>query len=184
MDALTSPRDLDAARSALKATGKAGAAVVALHATNVPNQNALMAVGVDLLEKLGFAVTDATADWGTVLQRRANKGPIDHGGWSAMIALFSATEFSTPAGNVLLRGNGNDAWFGWPTSPRLEALREAWFDAADLAAQKQIAASIQEQFFQDLPYIPLGQYLGTTAYRRGLTDIRRGIVLPLNVRWA
>ncbi len=184
MEALTSPRDLDAARSALNAAGKAGAPMLALHPTNVPNQNALMAVGVDLLGKLGFAVTDATSDWGTVLQRRANKGPIDHGGWNVLIALFSATEFSTPAGNVLLRGNGNDAWFGWPTSPRLEALREAWFDAPDLTAQKQIAVSIQEQFFQDLPYIPLGQYLASTAYRRGLTDIRRGIVLPLNVRRA
>jgi peptide/nickel transport system substrate-binding protein len=62
-------------------------------------------------------------------------------------------------------------------------LREAWFDAPDPGAQKRIGVAIQEQFFQDLPYIPLGQYLGDTAYRRGLTGIRRGIVLPLNVRW-
>jgi peptide/nickel transport system substrate-binding protein len=101
-----------------------------------------------------------------------------------LIALFSATEFSTPAGNVLLRGNGNDAWFGWPTAPKLETLRDAWFDAPDLVGQKRIAVSIQGQFFQDLPYIPLGQYLATTAYQKGLTDIRRGIVLPLNVRRA
>jgi peptide/nickel transport system substrate-binding protein len=184
MEALTSPRDLNAARAALRAAGKAGAPVVALHATNVPTQNALMTVGVDLLDKLGFAVNDATSDWGTMLQRRANKGPPDHGGWNVLIALFSATEFSTPAGNVLLRGNGNDAWFGWPTAPRLEALRDAWFDAPDLATQQRIAVAIQQQFFQDLPYIPLGQYLSNTAYRRGLTDIRRGIVLPLNVRRA
>jgi peptide/nickel transport system substrate-binding protein len=182
LEALTSPRDLNAARTVLKDAGVAGAPVVALHATNVPNQDALMAVGIDLLGKVGFSVTDATSDWGTLLQRRANKGPADRGGWSVLIALFSATEFSTPAGNVLLRGNGNDAWFGWPTAPKLEALRDAWFDAPDLVGQKRIAASIQEQFFQDLPYIPLGQYLATTAYQKGLTDIRRGIVLPLNVR--
>jgi peptide/nickel transport system substrate-binding protein len=179
---LTSPRDLNAARSAVQAAGHAGAPVVALHPTNVPNQDALMSVGVDLLGKIGFQVTDATSDWGTMLQRRANKTPIGQGGWSVLIALFSASEFATPAGNVLLRGNGNNAWFGWPTAPKLESLREAWFDAPDLDTQKRIAVAIQEQFFQDLPYIPLGQVLADTAYRRGLADIRRGIVLPLNVR--
>jgi peptide/nickel transport system substrate-binding protein len=184
LDALTSPRDLPGAQAALRAAGRLGAPVVALHATNVPNQNVLMAVGVDLLGQLGFAVTDATSDWGTLLQRRGNKNPPDRGGWNVLIALFSATEFSTPAGNVLLRGNGNDAWFGWPTAPRLEALRADWFDAATLPEQQRIAAQIQEAFFQDVPYIPLGQYLASTAYRRDLTDIRRGIVLPLNVRRA
>lgn len=184
LEALTSPRDPAAARFAIKAAGAAGAPVTALHATNVPNQNALMAVGVDLLDRVGFTVTDAASDWGTLLQRRANKGPPDRGGWSVLIALFSATEFSTPAGNVLLRGNGEDAWFGWPTAPKLETLRDAWFDASALTDQQGIASSIQEQFFRDLPYIPLGQYLATTAYRKGLTDIRRGIVLPLNVRRA
>jgi peptide/nickel transport system substrate-binding protein len=184
IEALTSARDLDAAKAALQASGHAGAPVVALHATDVANQNALMSVGVDLLRKLGFQVTDATSDWGTMLQRRGNKTPISQGGWSVLIALFSASEFATPAGNVLLRGNGKDAWFGWPTAPKLESLREAWFDAPDLDAQKRLGVEIQEQFFQDLPYIPLGQYLGDTAYRRGLTDVRRGIVLPLNVRRA
>ncbi|HVZ10238.1 ABC transporter substrate-binding protein [Rhodopila sp.] len=182
MDALTSPRDLDAARSALRASGHFGAPIVALHATNVPNQDALMTVGIDMLRQLGFATTDATSDWGTLLQRRANTSPLNQGGWSVLIALFSGAEFMTPAGNVLLRGNGKDAWFGWPTAPRLEELREAWFDAPDMAAQKTIAADIQRQFFVDVPYIPLGQYLSATGYRKDLTDIRRGIVLPLNVR--
>jgi peptide/nickel transport system substrate-binding protein len=129
-------------------------------------------------------VTDATSDWGTMPQRRGNKTPIDQGGWSVLIALFGASEFATPAGNILLRGNGKDAWFGWATAPRLEALRESWFDAPDPDAQKKIGVAMQEQFFRDLPYIPLGQYLGETAYRRGLTDVRRGIVLSLNVRRA
>jgi peptide/nickel transport system substrate-binding protein len=143
-----------------------------------------MSVGVDMLQKCGLQVTDATSDWGTLLQRRTNKAEPGKGGWNVLIALFSASEFATPAGNVLLRGNGKDAWFGWPTAPKLEALRTAWFDESDLAARKRLGAEIQAEFFQHLPYIPLGQYLETTAYRRGLTDIRRGIVLPLNVRRA
>ena len=50
------------------------------------------------------------------------------------------------------------AWFGWPTAPKIEALRDAWFDAPDLAAQKTICAEIQKQVLIDVPYVPLGQY--------------------------
>ncbi len=184
MDALTSPRDLAAARAALQATGRAGDKVVALHATDVSNQNALMAVGVDLLQQLGFSVQDATSDWGSLLQRRQNRGPAAQGGWNALIVLLSGMELNTPAGHLLLRGNGADAWFGWPTAPKLEALRDAWFDAAGPEEQKRIGREIQLQFFQDVPYIPLGQYFTDTAYQRGLTGLRQGIALPLNVRRA
>jgi peptide/nickel transport system substrate-binding protein len=48
------------------------------------------------------------------------------------------------------------AWWGWPNSPKLEQLREAWFDAPDLATQKKICEQIQLQVIEDVPYIPLG----------------------------
>ena len=183
MAALTSPRDPAKTKAALAAAGASGAKIVALHATDVGNQRGLMSVGVDLLRHAGFEVDDATSDWGSLLQRRGNRNPDAQGGWDALIVLLSGTELMTPAGHLLLRGNGKDAWFGWPEAPRLEALRDAWFDAPDLDAQKRIGRQIQEQAFADVPYIPLGQYFVDSAYQKGLVDIRRGIPLPLNVRW-
>ncbi len=180
--ALTAPRDPAAAKAAIAAAGQGGVKVVALHATDVSNQKALMSIGVDTLQRAGFEVQDATSDWGTLLQRRANRKPPAEGGWNALIVLLSGTELMTPAGHLLLRGNGQDAWFGWPTAPKLEELRNAWFDAPDLETQKKLAADIQTQAFQDVPYIPLGQYFTDSAYQKGLVDIRRGIPLPLNVR--
>jgi peptide/nickel transport system substrate-binding protein len=182
MQALAGPRDPAKSKDAIAAAGQGGAKVVALHATDVSNQKALMSVGVDMLRQAGFAVEDATSDWGTLLQRRANRNPPSQGGWDALIVLLSGAELMTPAGHLLLRGNGADAWFGWPTAPKLEDLRNEWFDAPDLTAQKRIAREIQLQAFQDVPYIPLGQYFTDSAYQKGLTDIRRGIPLPLNVR--
>lgn len=181
LSALTGPRDPAAARAAIAAAGRAGAKVVALHALDVSNQRAAMSVGVELLRQVGFAVEDATSDWGTLLQRRQNRTPPDRGGWNALIVLLSGMELNTPAGHVLLRGNGADAWFGWPTAPKLEALRDAWFDAPDAEAQKRIGRDIQEQFFVDMPYLPLGQYFVDSAYQRGLSGVRRGMPLPLNV---
>lgn len=182
LQALTSPRNPAGAKAAVAAAGQAGARVVALHATDVSNQKALMTIGVDMLQRAGFAVEDATSDWGTLLQRRANRKPPSQGGWNALIVLLSGTELATPAGHLLLRGNGADAWFGWPNAPKLEALREAWFDAPDLEAQKRIAREMQVQAFADVPYIPVGQYFTDSAYQKGLVDIRRGMPIPLNVR--
>ncbi len=180
--AVTSPRSIDAARRALAATGYAGQPAVMLHATDVVNNNVLGTVGVDLLRRVGFTVDDAVSDWGTVLQRRARREPPAQGGWGCVVVLFGSIDLGNPGAHLLLRANGNDAWFGWPTAPRLEALRDDWFEAPNLPAQQRIGRDIQTQFFQDLPFLPLGQYLIDSAYRRDISGVRRGITLPLNVR--
>ena len=182
LSALTAPRSLDRARALLREAGKAGARTVVMNPTDQVNNSALTLVAEDLFGKVGLSVEDATSDWGTMLARRAKKDPLAQGGWSALIVLFGGEDLNNPGGHPLLRGNGGDAWFGWPTSPALEALRDGWFDAPDLDARKAIGRRIQAQFFQDVPYWPVGQYFVDTAYRRGLTDIRRGMTLPINVR--
>ncbi len=75
---------------------------------------------------------------------------------------------------MFLRGNGRAAGPGWPTSPAIEALRQAWLRAPDLAAQQALAARIQLQAFQDVPYVPLGQYFLPTAFRADLAGVLQG----------
>ena len=53
---------------------------------------------------------------------------------------------------------GNGSWFGWPNDPKMEALREAWFDAPDIAAQQKICEQMQVEFWLNPPYAPLGMY--------------------------
>jgi peptide/nickel transport system substrate-binding protein len=71
---------------------------------------------------------------------------------------------------------------GWPTSPALEALREDWLQAPDLASQQQIAAKLQLQTFEDVPYVPLGQYFLPTVYQADLTGVLDGTPVFWNVR--
>ena len=73
-----------------------------------------------------------------------------------------------PAVDAVLRCNGAQAWFGWPSSSRIEALREAVVRRPDLATQSTLAARIQAQAFEDPPYYPLGFYYSPTAYRADL----------------
>lgn len=180
--AIAGPRSFERAREALRQAGYADEPVTVLHPTDVVNNNALTTVLVDALKRSGLNAASATSDWGTVLQRRARQEPPGQGGWNALVVLFGGVDLGNPGVHPLLRGNGRQAWFGWPTSPTLEALREEWLAAPNLEAEKAIARRIQAALWQDVPYIPLGQYFVDAAWRRNLTAPQKGLTLPLNVR--
>lgn len=181
---LAGPRSFDRARAALREAGYANQPVTVLHPTDVVNNNALTTVLTDALKRSGLAAESATSDWGTVLARRARQEPPAQNGWNAIIVVFGGVDLGNPGQHPLLRANGRNAWFGWPTSAALEALREEWLAAPDLDAQKPIARRIQAAVWQDTPFIPLGQYYVDAAWRRTLTGIQKGMTLPLNVRRA
>ena len=71
---------------------------------------------------------------------------------------------------------------GWPTAPKIEALRTEWIEAPDEAAQKKIAVEIQLQALQDVPYIPLGQYTYVTSYQKDISGVLDGFVIFWNVK--
>jgi peptide/nickel transport system substrate-binding protein len=85
-----------------------------------------------------------------------------------------------PLATPAARGNGGKAWFGWPDDPKLETLHDQWIDTADAAEQKRLAAAIQDEFFSYAPYVPLGQYFPSTAWRTGVTGQLKG---PVPVFW-
>ena len=55
--------------------------------TDVLAPTAMTQVAGDLFRRLGFNQDLALSDWGTVVQRRASKEPLDKGGWSALLRL-------------------------------------------------------------------------------------------------
>jgi peptide/nickel transport system substrate-binding protein len=182
MEVLTSPRDYDKVKRDLAAAGYKGEKVVLLCASDFPSLNALAQVGRDILVKSGMNVEFVSTDWGSVVQRRASKEPVEKGGWSMFFTFWAGLDMFNPGVQQALRGHGQAAWFGWPTAPKLEELRNAWFDASDAAAQKAIGRDIQLQAFQDVPYLPVGQYFQATAYRRDLTGVLKGLPLFWNVK--
>ena len=169
------PRDPEQVKKDLAAAGYKGERVVILAASNFPTINAIAQVGGDLLKRIGMNVDYQNMDWGTVVQRRASKEPIDKGGWNIFFTYLGGQGNVGPASNIAIRGSGGNAWFGWPTLPKIEALRQAWFDAPDMAAQKKACAEIQAEFWETAPYAVLGMYDQPTAFRNNLRDVREGI---------
>jgi peptide/nickel transport system substrate-binding protein len=174
IDVLTGKRDLPAVARALRDAGYNGERIVVLGASDQVTSYALALVAVDMLKRVGMNVDFITSDWGTVVQRRASKAPPDKGGWNIFFTYLNGTNNFDPASQLGIRGNGKDAWFGWPTAPKIEALRQAWFEARDLAEQKRICIELQTQFWIDVPYIPLGVLYTPTAYYRRLSGVRSG----------
>lgn len=175
-------RSLERARAALREAGYAGQRVVQLHASDFPTIAALSQVTADLLRRLEVNLEFVATDWGTVVQRRASREPIERGGWNIFHTTWAGPDWFDPASAVGMRANGTGAWFGWPTSERMEALREQWFDAPDTATQKRIATEIQREAFRVVPHIPLGHFLSPSAHRRNVTGlIKSPIVLFYNM---
>jgi peptide/nickel transport system substrate-binding protein len=182
MEPLRGPRDIEAVKRDLAAAGYRGEKVVVLQANDYPTLRALAEVSADLLRRAGMNVDVVAADWGSVTQRRGSREPVEKGGWSIFVTGVSGPSVLDPVSHLALRANGAGAWFGWPNSPRLEALRLDWMAAPDLPAQQAIARDIQRQAMQDVPYIPLGEYARVMAHRRNLVDIQPGHSLFWGVR--
>src|SRR5215472_2116987 len=89
---------------------------------------------------------------GASICRRQNQAAPDKGGWSAFFGLVDRSLPNTnPYGNPMIRSDGLAAFVGWPTSPRIEALRAAWLDAENIDEQQRICIELQMQLWRDVP---------------------------------
>jgi peptide/nickel transport system substrate-binding protein len=174
IEVLSRPRDIDLARRLLREAGYRGERVAMLSASDIPILQNLSEVAADLLRRVGFNVDFQAMDWGTHIQRRTNRGPVEGGGWSAFCTTWEGLDVSVPGSHQPIRGHGANAWAGWPSIPRLEELREAWFGAADQAEERRLAEEMQRVVWQEVPFVPLGQVLPLMAHRRSITGLVRG----------
>ena len=177
---LKGKRDFEKAKALVKEAGYKGERVVVMTATDQPIVNAQALVVMEVLKKLGINAELSAMDWGTLITRRASHEPIDKGGWNIFFTWTAAPDLLNPAVHSQLRGNGAKAWFGWPTDAKIEALRDQWFAAPDLEAQKKIAAQIQEDAFETVPHIQSGMFVIPTAFRKNLKGV---IVAPVLFLW-
>jgi peptide/nickel transport system substrate-binding protein len=162
MEVLTGPRDLELARRMLKESGYAGEPVVMLEASDLATSAAFSPIARQLFEQVGLKVDYQTADWGTVISRTNSQA----GQWSCYATAWAGLWITNPAMHAHL--------YGTATNPRMTALRDAWFDAPDLPAQKQVAEQMQRQALEEPPVLPCGQYFTPQAYNTRLSGFVKG----------
>ena len=88
---------------------------------------------------------------------------------------------ATPALNSALRGTGEKAGSAGRPTPKIEELRDAWFDATDAGRRRRRSPrQMQMRAFETVPYIPTAQFIIPTAYR---TNLKGVIVAPITCMW-
>jgi peptide/nickel transport system substrate-binding protein len=168
------------AKKLLAESGYDGTPVVIMAPGDVSIFKPQPIVAAQLLRRAGFKVDLQATDWQTVVSRRANKKPPKEGGWNMFFTNFIIADVVNPVVNILVNGKGkNGGWFGWPEDAKLEALKDKFVRAFLPDEQKQIAADIQTVVYEQVIYVPLGQWRGVSAWRKSLTGILDGPATPI-----
>ena len=167
-------------KAMLAASGYKGERIALMHPTDQVFYDPMTQVVASQLKAIGMNIDDQATDWGTIVQRRNSKKPLDQGGWSIFVTGFPAVDQGDPILAINLRGNGDKGWVGWPTDAKLESLRDAWIDSGDEAEKMKLAEQIQTEALDFVSVIPLGQYMQSTAWRSDLKGLLKG---PVPVFW-
>lgn len=168
------------AKKMLAESGYDGTPVVIMAPTDVVTLKAQPIVAAQLLRDAGFKVEVQATDWQTVVSRRAGQKPPSEGGWNMFFTNWAGPDILNPVAHVTLNGKGkNGGWFGWPDDPKMEALRDAFARATSPDEQKKLATEIQARTYDEVMYLPLGQYLTPSAWRKELTGIVDGPATPV-----
>ena len=168
------------AKKLLAESGYDGTPVVVMAPGDVVTLKAQPIVAAQLLRDAGFKVDVQATDWQTVVTRRASQKSPKEGGWNMFFTNWVGADVVNPIVNVSINGKGkNGGWFGWPDDPKMEALRDAFARAASPEDQKKLAAEIQKENYDEVIYVPLGQYLIPSAWRTSLEGVLDGPATPI-----
>jgi peptide/nickel transport system substrate-binding protein len=184
-DPMAGRPSLDRLKQLVQEAGYAGEKIVILSPSDFATIAPFGQVGAALFRDLGMNVELAETDWGAMIQRRANRGPVDQGGWSVFHTWWTGEALVNPAMNAIIRGQGAQGWAGWYQSARMEELNSRWLQEPTEQGRTAVAAEMQSLAFEEVPSVPLGLFFIRTAYRRTLTGIVEGPApFPWGVRRA
>jgi peptide/nickel transport system substrate-binding protein len=179
-ESLVKGNGMAAAKKLLAESGYDGTPVVLMAPGDVVTLKAQPIVAAQLLRDAGFKVDVQATDWQTVVTRRASQKPPKEGGWNIFFTNWVGADVVNPVANMSVGGRGkNGGWFGWAEDAKLEAMRDAFARASSPEEQKKIAEDIQKETYDQVIYIPLGQYLIPSAWRKSLTGVLDGPATPV-----
>ena len=163
--------DITRARQLVSESGYDGRPVTVMHVTDRVHMNAAAIVTRSRLESIGFNPILKSMDWSTSLTSRARKESPERGGWNVLQTWWDGADVANPAVHFGVEGTGQAAWYGWPDIPQLEKLTTDWLRATDPTRRKQIAEEVQRVALREVAYVPWGEWVQPTAFRRNVHGV-------------
>ena len=160
--------NLDKAKAMLKASGYNGEKVVIISPSDFVTIGPWGDVTYDILKQMGMNVELVQTDWGTVTQRRQSKEPSDKGGWNILHTWAPSIVVGDPVQQWFARGLGQSGWFGWYQDDTIEQYAREWLLAPSQAERDAAADRFQARAFENVPFVPIGQFQIRTARRKNL----------------
>jgi peptide/nickel transport system substrate-binding protein len=179
-DVLVKGNGMAEAKKLLKDAGYGGTPVVLMAPTDVVTLKTQPIVAAQLLRQAGFTVNVQAMDWQSVVSRRGSQKPPQEGGWNLFFTNVIAADLMNPIVNLQVNGKGKKGgWFGWPDDPKIESLRDSFARTSSPDEQKKIATEIQTEAYDQVIYIPVGQYRVAASWRKSLHGVLEGPATPV-----
>jgi peptide/nickel transport system substrate-binding protein len=179
-DTLVKGSGMTEAKKLLAESGYDGTPIAIMSPGDVVTLRAQAPVAAQLLREAGFKVDLQATDWGTVVSRRTSQKPVKEGGWNMFFTNWAGADLVNPIVNFSIGGKGkNGGWFGWADDPKIEQLKDEFARASSPEERKKVATSIQQEAYDQVIYIPLGQFIQPSAWRTSLTGVLDGPATPV-----
>ncbi|RVC74845.1 ABC transporter substrate-binding protein [Mesorhizobium sp. M4A.F.Ca.ET.022.05.2.1] len=163
--------DPERAKQLFQEAGYAGEKIIILDPTDWVDGDNLSQLLAASLRKIGINAELAPMTWAALSTRRANKGPVENGGWNVFLTDESEYSLSHPLTQASRTANGDKAWYGWPKNDEYEALRAKLADVATLDERKALARQMQGIWWDFVGDVRLGKYTTPIARRKALTGL-------------
>lgn len=168
--------DVEGAKKALKDAGYNGEKVVIINPTDISSIHPHGLITADILKKIGMNVDLQDTDWGTVVQRRVSKEPVENGGWSIAHTNWPAISIDNPATNATTRGLGETGWWGWFKDDEMEKTVADWLSAQTEEEAQMLFDKVHARAIDQVPSVPLGQTFRDGAVRSDLKGLLQASV--------
>jgi peptide/nickel transport system substrate-binding protein len=174
-------RNQERARELLEESSYDGEPIVIMYPTDVITLSGYPPVTAQAMEAVGFNVDLQAMDWQTLVSRRASMDPPEEGGWHIFHTNWVGYDINNPIVSQALVSKGTDGgWFGWPEFSDIEELRQSFARAATQEEQLEIAEQIQQRAYEEVLYLPMGQYREIAIYGDHLEGVLEG---PAPIFW-
>jgi peptide/nickel transport system substrate-binding protein len=158
----------DLAKQLIAEAGYDGTPIILLDPTDFPTIHPIPIVLREQLDRVGINVEYRAIDWATQITATRQEE-----GWNIAPTWYSSYILHPLNTQGLVTGKGTS---GWWESPEMDAARQRMAEAIDSDEQLAASDAMQEIFFDQVPYVNLGQFFQLRAMN---SDLKGYIAAPV-----